>query len=104
MRRITAIFTAVVMMLTTFSVVLADESFYHDLEGEWQVDFFSEPDSKAPLKSGAVKVPGALEMQGYGYPGYYYEEQAFWGMPEDDGVRKKAVYKYTFNSNNEGKA
>ena len=104
MKRITAIFTAVVMILSVFNAGFAKESFYIDLEGEWQVDFYDEVNAKGPSKSGTVKVPGALEMQGYGYPGYYYEEQVFWGMPEDDGVRTKAVYTYKFISNDEGKA
>ncbi len=38
-------------------------------------------------------MPGALELQGFGYPGYFFESRGGWGAPEDDGVRHVGIYK-----------
>jgi hypothetical protein len=107
MKKVVAIIIAVAMILTSFEVAFAEKNIYISLDGEWNISYYaSNEDFEAhrDAKTGVIEVPGAMELQGYGYPGYYFEEEAYWGMPEDDGVKSVGVYTKTFSSETEGSA
>ncbi|MBQ8002770.1 MAG: hypothetical protein IJ297_04945, partial [Clostridia bacterium] len=68
------------------------------LDGEWDFKFYQNAsdvpeDVTKIVFEDKIQVPGAMELQGYGYPSYFYEEMGGWGQPEDDGVRSAGVYK-----------
>lgn len=72
------------------------------LDGEWDFKYYANasmvPSDVVNIEfEDKIQVPGAMELQGYGTPGYYYEEMPGWGMPEDDGVKSAGVYKTTFS-------
>lgn len=74
------------------------------LDGEWDFKYYANASAvpSYPVNiefEDKIQVPGAMELQGYGTPGYYYEEMPDWGMPEDDGVKSAGVYKTTFTVN-----
>ena len=71
------------------------------LDGEWNFKFYQNAsdvpgDVTKIVFEDKIQVPGAMELQGYGYPSYFYEEMTGWGMPQDDGVRSAGVYKTEF--------
>ncbi len=74
------------------------------LDGEWDFKYYQNAsdvpeDVTKIVFEDKIQVPGAMELQGYGYPSYYYEEMGGWGQPEDDGVRSAGVYKLDFEVN-----
>ena len=89
------------MMLAFVPMVQADELDFKYFNGEWDFKYYQNS-SKVPedvtkiVFEDKIQVPGAMELQGYGYPSYFYEEMGGWGQPEDDGVRSAGVYKTDF--------
>ena len=74
------------------------------LDGEWDFKYYQNAsdvpeDVTKIVFEDKIQVPGAMELQGYGYPSYYYEQMGGWGQPEDDGVRSAGVYKLDFEVN-----
>lgn len=74
------------------------------LDGEWDFKYYADAaevpeDVTTIVFEDKIQVPGAMELLGYGYPSYYFEEQGGWGQPEDDGVRSAGVYKLDFEIN-----
>ncbi len=72
------------------------------LDGEWDFKYYENAsyvpkDVTQIVFDDEIQVPGAMELQGYGFPSYYFEEAGAWGMPEDDGVRSAGVYKTVFD-------
>lgn len=89
------------MMLSFVPSVQADELEFKVLDGEWDFKYYQNAsdvpeDVTKIVFEDKIQVPGAMEMQGYGYPSYYYEEMSGWDTPEDDGVRSAGVYKMEF--------
>ena len=94
------------MMLTVVPVVQAEAFYDVSLDGEWGFKYYANSNEVPKDVAGIVfedkiQVPGAMEMQGYGYPSYFYEEMTGWGMTEDDGVRSAGVYKTEFKCTGE---
>ena len=77
---------------------LNNESICVFIDGEWDFKYYANANEVPKDVTGIefkdkIQVPGAMELQGYGYPSYYYEEVTGWDMPEDDGVRSAGVYR-----------
>lgn len=102
MKRIVAIILTAALVFTAFDCVFADEEFRLSLDGEWSFCYY--PSSEEAGEDGEITVPGAIELQGYGYPGYYFEEQLFWGAPQEDGIHSVGVYSKSFSSDAARKA
>ncbi len=102
MKKIVAIILTAALVFTAFDCVFADEEFRLSLDGEW--DFCYYPSSEDAGEEGRITVPGAIELQGYGYPGYYFEEQLYWGAPQDDGIHSIGVYSKSFSADAARKA
>lgn len=103
MKKVLSLVLALCMMLAIVPVVQADEPFEISLNGEWDFKYYENakdvPEDVTKIAfEDKIQVPGAMELKGYGYPSYYYEEVTGWGMPEDDGVRSAGVYKLDFSS------
>ncbi len=104
MKKVLSLVVALILMLAIVPCVQAAEDVA--LAGTW--DFMYYPSANEVPKDVTkiafekkIQVPGAMEMQGFGYPSYFYEEMTGWGMPEDDGVRSAGVYKTTFKATGE---
>lgn len=95
MKRFFAVSAALVMILS-FVPALAAEVKCISLDGVWDFAFYNSYEDTKNGKTGKIAVPGAIELQGYGEAGYYFEERAYWGMPEDDGVHTVGVYSRSF--------
>ncbi len=104
MKKVMAVFLALLMTAAQFAAEAAGD-LYISLDGEWDFAYFKDgviPEDAECTER--IKVPAAVEMEGFGYPGYYFEEGRGWGMPEDDGVRSGALYRRSFLSDREGRA
>ncbi len=78
-----------------------DEYYSGIADGEWDFKFYEDisqvpEDVTSIVFEDKIQVPGAMELQGYGYPSYYYEEMGGWGQAEDDGIHTVGVYKKVF--------
>lgn len=96
-----------VLAMCMLAAILPTVSFAEErnvilLDGEWNFKFYSD-EALVPNETEKVDfedkiiVPGAMELQGYGTPSYYYEEMTGWGMAEDDGVRSVGLYMTQFD-------
>ncbi|MBQ8002834.1 MAG: hypothetical protein IJ297_05265 [Clostridia bacterium] len=101
MKKVLSLVLALSLMLTIVPSIGAVG--FHDvsLDGEWDFKYYANSnevpeDVTSIVFEDKIQVPGAMELQGYGYPGYFYEEMGGWGQPEDDGVRSAGVYKTQF--------
>ncbi len=98
MKKVLSLVLALCMMLAIVPSVSAQQPYEISLNGEWDFKYYANAnevpeDVTKIVFEDKIQVPGAMELQGYGYPSYYYEEVTGWGMPEDDGVRSAGVYK-----------
>ncbi len=101
MKKVLSLVLVCIMMMAVVPSVGAVG--FHDvsLDGEWDFKYYANSnevpkDVASIVFEDKIQVPGAMELQGYGYPSYYYEEAGGWGMLEDDGVRSAGVYKTEF--------
>ena len=107
MKKVISLMLAMCMMLAFMPSVGATHPLTdYVLDGEWDFKFYQNAsdvpqDVTKLVFEDKIQVPGAMELQGYGYPSYFYEEMGGWGMPEDDGVRSAGVYKTEFKSTGE---
>ncbi len=98
MKKVLSLVLVCIMMLAFVPSVGAMQPYDLSLNGEWDFKYYADArevpsDVTKIVFEDKIQVPGAMELQGYGYPSYYYEEAGSWGMPEDDGVRSAGVYK-----------
>lgn len=98
MKKVLSVLVVLCMMMAFVPTVGAMQPYAKSLNGEWDFKFYPNSSDVPEDVTGIVfedkiQVPGAMELQGYGYPSYYYEEITDWGMSEDDGVRSAGVYK-----------
>ncbi|MBQ8540194.1 MAG: NPCBM/NEW2 domain-containing protein [Clostridia bacterium] len=102
MKKVLSLVLVCIMMLAFVPCVQATPPLMdYVLDGKWDFKYYADA-SEVPqdvtklVFEDKIQVPGAMELQGYGYPSYYYEEMGGWGQPEDDGVRSAGVYKLDF--------
>lgn len=101
MKKVLSLALVLCMMLTLVPIVNAqggDEEYIAVVHGEWEFKFYDNmnavpKDVESIVFEDTIQVPGAIELQGFGYPTYYYEEMSGWGQQEDDGVHTVGVYK-----------
>ncbi len=105
MKKVLSLVLALCMMLALAPSVGATPKVMDlKLDGEWDFKYYANSnevpkDVTSIVFEDKIQVPGAMELQGYGYPSYFYEEMGGWGQPEDDGVRSAGVYKLDFEVN-----
>ncbi|MGM9552653.1 MAG: glycoside hydrolase family 2 TIM barrel-domain containing protein [Clostridia bacterium] len=98
MKKALSLVVALVMILCVMPIVHAQQPYDLVLDGQWDFKYYADAndvpeDVTKIVFEDKIQVPGAMELQGYGTPGYYYETAGQWGMAEDDGVRSAGVYK-----------
>ncbi len=98
MKKVLSMVLVLCMMLAFMPAVQAQQPYELSLNGEWDFKYYADAnlvpeDVTQIVFEDKIQVPGAMELQGYGYPGYYYETSGGWGQAEDDGVRSAGVYK-----------
>ncbi len=104
MKKVLSVVMVLCLMMSFVPCVHAEEVHY-DLSGKCLFKFYENGfnvNIKDVTYDKTIELIGAMELQGNGYPSYFYEEMGGWGMPEDDGVRSAGVYKKELSVKKEG--
>ncbi|MCD8049245.1 MAG: NPCBM/NEW2 domain-containing protein [Clostridia bacterium] len=106
MKRILAVILVLAVVLSPGIVSYAEDDLYISLDGQWAFAYDEDGslDAETLELNDTITVPAAMELEGYGYPSYYFEEERYWGMQEDDGVHSRGIYEKTFDAESAGNA